>query len=106
MGISEIKNKALHLIAETLIVKEQVGKDQAAWRMGICEGCSRNNKKENPPYGVCMDCGCFLDLKPKSKINWNPKKMRNEITHCPNGFWSDKEIANVYREIDGKELLN
>lgn len=102
MGISDIKNKALHLIAEKLIVKEQVGKDQAAWRMGICEGCNMRDTVENK----CLECGCFLDLKTTAKTNWNAKKFRNEITHCPLGRWDDKKIANVYREIDGKELLN
>lgn len=108
MGIStlnDLKNRALHLIAEKVIVKENVDTATAEWRFSICDGCDRNNKSENKPFGVCMDCGCFLDLKQKSKINWNAKRMRNEITHCPNGFWNDKNIANLYREMDGKELL-
>lgn len=105
MGIQEIKNRVLHLIAETVIVKEETDIETAIKRSLICGGCERNDKTENGPYGVCMDCKCFLDLKPKSKTNWNPKKNRNEITHCPNGFWNDKDIANIYREMDGKELL-
>lgn len=95
----------LHLIAGKAIIREDVDIDTAIKRSLICGGCNRNDKTDNQPYGVCMDCGCFLDLKPKSKVNFNPKKMRHEITHCPNGFWNDKETANIYREMDGKELL-
>ena len=101
MGISEIKNKVLHLIAETVIVKEHVTETEAAVRMSVCFSCPNRNEKEN----VCDVCGCFLDLKTGAKTNWNAKRLRNEITHCPLGKWNDKEIANVYREMDGKELL-
>jgi len=101
MGLSEIKNKALHLIAEAVIVKEMVGEHEAAARMLICLNCERRDEKENK----CLECGCFLDLKTGAKTNWNARRMRNEITHCPLGRWDDKETANVYREMDGKELL-
>lgn len=101
MGIQEIKNKALHLLAEKLIVKEQVDGDEAARRFRVCVGCEYRNEKEN----VCDVCGCFLDLKTTAKTNWNAKKLRNEITHCPLGKWNDKKTANVYRGMDGKELL-
>ena len=105
MGISEVKKMALHLIAEKAIIKERADEATIDFRRPICNGCSRNNPEENKPFGVCMDCGCFLDLKVASKINYNPKRLRSEITHCPNGFWNDKKIANFYREMDGKELL-
>ena len=101
MGLSEIKNKALHLIAEAVIVKETVTPGEAAARMRVCLGCEYRNEKEN----VCDVCGCFLDLKTGAKTNWNAKRLRNEITHCPLGRWNDKDTANAYREIDGKELL-
>lgn len=101
MGIQEIKNKALHLIAEKLIVKETVGNGEAAQRMRVCLNCEKRDSGENK----CLECGCFLDLKTGAKTNWNAKRMRNEITHCPLGKWNDKETANVYREMDGKELL-
>ena len=102
MGFQEMKNKALHLLAETVIVKEKVTADVAKERMRVCFGCSSRDEKEN----VCGECGCFLDLKTGAKTNWNAKRMRNEITHCPLGKWNDKETANLYREMDGKELLN
>jgi len=102
MGIQELKNRALHLLAETVIVKEKVTADVAKERMNVCNGCEKRNKVEN----TCSVCGCFLDLKTGARTNWNAKKMRNEITHCPLGKWSDKETANLYREMDGKQLLN
>jgi len=93
--------KIEHLLAETFIVKEQVAEGVAKERMSICFGCEKRDKKANK----CLECGCFLDLKTAAATNWNPKKMRNEITHCPLGKWYDLEIANEYRRIDGKELL-
>jgi hypothetical protein len=101
MGIQEIKNRVLHLIAEKVIVKEHVDSETADTRFRVCLGCSARDEKQN----VCGECGCFLDLKTGARTNWNAKRMRNEITHCPNGLWNDKEIANIYREMDGKELL-
>lgn len=102
MGIQAIKKQALRLIAENVIVREQVGEEEAAMRFNVCLGCDRRDEKEN----TCKECGCFLDLKCGAKTNWNAKKLRTEITHCPLGKWNDKETANVYREMDGKELLN
>ena len=101
MGLKEIKNKILHLIAETVIVKEHATEKEAKERFSVCLSCPARDEKQN----VCGECGCFLDLKTGSKTNWNAKRLRNEITHCPLGKWNDKEIANAYREIDGKELL-
>lgn len=46
-----------------------------------------------------------MDIKTKLEVYRNAKKLRNEITHCPLGKWGDKQIANIYRKIDGKELL-
>lgn len=104
MGIqtlNDLKNRALHLIAEKAIVKEQVGEHEASARMLVCLNCEKRDAAENK----CKVCGCFLDLKTGAKTNWNAKQMRNEITHCPLGKWNDKNIANLYREMDGKELL-
>ena len=101
MGFQEIKNRALRLIAETVILKERVSDDEADERFSICLGCDRRASEEN----TCLECGCFLDLKTSAKTNWNARKLRNEITHCPLGRWNDKKIANLYREMDGKELL-
>lgn len=101
MGIQDIKNRALHLLAAMVIVKEVVEGQEADERFSVCLSCDRRDAEEN----TCLECGCFLDLKTSAKTNWNARKLRNEITHCPLGRWNDIEIANVYREMDGKELL-
>ena len=93
--------KIEHLLAQNLIVKEQVSEQVAAERMRVCEGCDRRDKKANK----CLECGCFLDLKTSAATNWNAKKLRNEITHCPLGKWGDLETANEYRRRDGKEQI-
>lgn len=95
--INEIK----HYLAEKLIIKEQVDTETADWRFDICLKCDKRNEDEN----TCTVCGCFLDLKTSSRVNYRVKKNRNEITHCPLGRWNDLEIANEYRRIDGKEPL-
>lgn len=90
-----------HYLAKTIIVKEQVDEETADWRFDICLKCDKRDPEENK----CTVCGCFLDLKTSSRVNWRPSKNRNEITHCPLGRWNDLEIANEYSRIDGKELL-
>lgn len=96
-----IYKQALKLAAKTFIVKEAASNEVAAERMAICSGCEHMNHEEIK----CGVCGCFLDLKTASAVNWNPAKMRNEITHCPLGKWGDIQTANTYRQIDGKQLL-
>lgn len=96
------KDRVAHFLAKTIIVKTKVPEDIAAWRLTICQVCEHRDTKENK----CLKCGCFLDLKVVSEVNWRISKNRNEITHCPEGKWNDKAIANEYRRIDGIELLN
>lgn len=93
--------KALRLAAKAIIVKEKVGAEEAKNRFDICLTCDRRNEEENK----CEECGCFLDFKCGSKVNWNAKKLRNEITHCPLGKWGDLETANLYRKLDNKQQL-
>ena len=82
-----------------------------AQRLAICGKC-RQLKGDK-----CAVCGCYVELKAPMDKNKNPKAfMRIEKTHCPLGKWpyideegnrheTDKEVANYYRNIDGKELL-
>lgn len=57
----------------------------------------------------CSECTCFMSIKTGMLKHHNPKaKGRTEITHCPLAKWGgeqEKEIANYYRKLDGKELL-
>ena len=96
-----LKDKILHLIAETVIVKELTDRATALERMEVCLACEHRDDKANK----CGVCGCFLDLKTTCATNWNAKKLRNEVTHCPLGKWDDLEIANQYRVLDGLEPL-
>lgn len=90
-----------HYAASKIIVKEHVDADTAKERMAVCLICEHHDPEENK----CKVCTCFLDLKTYSRVNWRPSKNRNEITHCPEGLWNDKEIANEYRRMDGLQPL-
>lgn len=84
---------AKRLIAESIIVEERVDDATAQWRMSICMGCEHRNEQDN----TCKLCGCLLDLKTKSKTNYRPSRFRSEVTHCPDGRWNDKHIADFYK---------
>lgn len=92
----------MHLLAAKIIVKTKVSPEAAEHRFSVCKGCEHRD----PEKEKCKVCGCFLDLKTESETNWNPKKNRNEITHCPKGFWNDMDTANFYRNLDGLEPLS
>lgn len=54
----------------------------------------------NPDRDQCKKCGCIIEAKSKALTNYNPLKgMRAEITHCPEGFWDDKETADYYKNL-------
>lgn len=99
--MNRLLEKALKLAAKTLLVEGEVSDEKAAERFEVCLKCSERDGEENR----CKVCGCFLEVKTKAETNWNAKRMRNEITHCPLGKWGDAETANIYREMDGKELI-
>lgn len=102
---------ARSLIGKALVVEKTT--DQIATeRELICRGCKKYDGDK------CGVCGCFVELKAPMDKNKNPKAFfRVEKTHCPLGKWpyldedgnrheSDIEIANYYRTIDGKQLIN
>lgn len=97
-----IFEEALRLAAKTVLVTGEVAGDEAAKRFSACLECDKRNAAQNK----CEVCGCFLDVKTKAKSNWNARRLRNEITHCPLGKWEDLNTANMYRQMDGKEFLN
>lgn len=54
----------------------------------------------------CNHCTCPIDAKAGLLFNKNSRKgFRVELTHCPLGKWWDKDVANLYREMDGKDLI-
>ncbi len=104
MGIQILMNlfeQALKVAAKNLIVVDTVQPEIASKRYSVCLKCEYRDTE----HDKCGVCHCFLDLKTTAETNRNPAKMRNEITHCPRGKWDDKEIANLYRIMDGIEPL-
>lgn len=96
-----IIERAAALLAEKTLVNERVDDQIAKERLGICESCNFLDQDSRR----CKVCKCFVDAKTKAQTNFNPKTLRNEITHCPNGFWNDIETANFYRKIDGVQPI-
>lgn len=92
--------EALKVAANGLVL-EDVSEEISAKRYSVCLGCDKR-KSETDQCGIC---NCFLQIKSGAKNNINPLRARTEITHCPLGRWDDKEIANHYRELDGKPPL-
>lgn len=90
-------DKIMSIAADATLVLTRVGPEEAERRLNICNTCDRMDKRSVR----CKVCRCYLDAKTPAEINLNPKKLRNEITHCPMGKWGDKDTANVYREMDG-----
>lgn len=96
-----ILEQAKYYLAEKLIVKEYVDDTTAKERRAVCADCPHRDTEEDK----CLKCGCFLELKTRSRVNWRVSRNRNEITHCPLGKWGDVETANFYRGLDGLEPI-
>lgn len=104
----EIINQALKFGARTFLTVEKLNNSEIeAFRMNTCRACEQFDSEDL----TCGVCGCFMDVKTTLKTNKTFVRsgvkvgMRIEETHCPLGKWNDKETANYYRELDGKELL-
>lgn len=93
-----IFDRAAALLAEKTLVITFVEPELAEFRLAKCEGCKRFFDHESRR---CKVCKCYVDPKTKSKENYNPIKLRYEVTHCPKGFWNDQELADYYNKIDG-----
>lgn len=88
--------------AMNLLVLEEINNSEIEEsRLSTCFTCENNNKK----LDMCAVCKCFIASKAKSKINYNPLKLRQEVTHCPIGKWGDKITANIYRDMDNLDPL-
>lgn len=94
-------DEALKIMAAKAFVAGRVDEKTAEDRMAICKKCPNLTRKAKR----CKICWCYMEVKTTAKENYNPKKLRFEITHCPAGKWGDVEIANIYRAIDGLEPL-
>lgn len=85
------------ILADKTLVHERVDATEKSRRLAICESCDRLDTEARR----CKVCKCFVDAKTSALTNFNPLRGRNEVTHCPMGFWGDVDVANKYREIDG-----
>ena len=93
----------LKKVAEFLLSEEKMSNPLIARaRAETCQHCPKIDKQQQK----CTVCGCYIETKSKLMTSKNPLKLgRIEITHCPLGFWGDKVIANLYREIDGNKTF-
>lgn len=95
-------NEVLKFGATQIFQVEKVEQTEKSLRLSICGHCDQFDADKRK----CRVCGCFMDVKAETKVHKNLAKLRFEVTHCPLGRWMDREVANQYRVIDGKELLN
>lgn len=95
--IDELLKFGASAVLETSKVSDEI----AAQRMEICRGCENYNAAKIK----CNACGCYLEIKTECATNYNPKKVRHEVTHCPFGKWGDLDTANEYRKLDGLPLI-
>jgi hypothetical protein len=101
--MSKIIDEILKVAASNVLVLQNIDNKTAAKRFAICEKCQFFDKENIK----CTECGCFMDIKTRSKVHRTKKRPKGEVTHCPNGFWGkgDKVTANYYRKIDGLPVL-
>mgnify|MGYP007049899903 CR=1 FL=1 len=98
-------------LGKNLITKEKLNDPELSKaRLDICSTCPFNKN------GECRLCGCVIEIKVDSKVNINVNHLHFEETHCPKGSWpirltggeiggNDLEIANHYREMNGKNKI-
>ena len=94
MGEGFIK-EARNLLVKKVMVREEVDEKEAERRMSICQSCDNYDQETER----CKICTCIMPIKTKSKVNFNPNTLRNEITHCPVGNWGDLEISEFYKNL-------
>lgn len=103
--LRKFKNEILVAVAKEILVVERMDDVEIVnWRKEQCKSnkCGFYDDKNR----FCNGCKCFIDAKAAMKKNDNPLKLfRTEVTHCPEGFWDDKEIANLYKYLDNKPLI-
>lgn len=80
-----LKKLALNVLQGLIIEELLIDIDIIEERQSICTPCPEMDQEN----AKCNVCGCFLELKTKSKVN---KKLTggSEITHCPLNKWLDE----------------
>lgn len=94
--MKEVLNDLLKKIADKVLVNERVSSEEANSRFKICKTCENFDSANEK----CKLCGCYMEIKTASKVHFNFKKQRTEITHCPVGYWGDIDTANYYKDLD------
>ena len=89
-----------NIAAAVMVVENHNNAAIAQARLDTCNGCEYIDKD----LMQCKVCLCFINKKIHSQSN-RGLNGRTELTHCPRGKWGDKVLANIYRQLDGKELL-
>lgn len=79
-----LKKLAMDVLQGIIVEELLTDVDIIQERQDICGSCERMDWKNKK----CLECGCFLELKTKSKVN---RKVNggSEITHCPLNKWLD-----------------
>lgn len=99
--IKQNSSKVISEIAGAVMVVENHNNPKIAQaRLDTCNECEYLDKD----FMQCKVCLCMINKKIHSQTN-RGLKGRTELTHCPRGKWGDKVLANIYRQMDGKQLL-
>lgn len=93
--IDEVKKDLIKaiIVAEKLNPRDKADLETIEMRKRACESCVNNID------GECRICKCLIDIKTETKVNFNIKKMKYELTHCPLGLWEDALIVNLIKTI-------
>lgn len=87
------------LVGSALVVEKLNNPTVRNFRQQTCRGDVEKGIKPcsfyNPDRDQCKVCKCFISEKSDSKVNYNPYKLRNEVTHCPMGWWDDQEVLEL-----------
>jgi hypothetical protein len=88
-------NSVIKDIIGRIMITERVSDQKIVEkRLRICHNCPGGYLK-GPS---CIVCDCFVELKAESLTN-RTGLGTYEVTHCPMGYWGDKEIADYYKSI-------
>lgn len=83
------------IIYRMVVRQPETDESKVEARQAKCDGCKFNVD------GICRICDCVIGIKVSSRVNWNLKKRRSELTHCPKGFWiGEEEITALYQETN------
>lgn len=91
-----IIDEALKVAARKAFVREEVSEEVFRTRYAICQRCEHFNEKDKS----CGICGCYMEVKARARVHSTKKHPFGEVTHCPDGRWSeqDAELIEFYKK--------